>query len=354
MDEGSSSVIVKENKTEICGWTTHTYDLDHYDSGDGNDPKYPHTVLIFVPGNPGCVGWYIGMLKTIVGRLGIGYSCRAVNYAGHSTEPHLVRAKDDAAEKVAWTVDGQVQHKIEWIDKVTADFVETRPESANLPRFIFVSHSIGGQLVQRFCLLRKDILFRTDAILHLMPFIRFDTKNALLSTFANSPNWTISMMRMGSKFAAKMPDGFSHGILEHIAGMSLSDDRRIAIDLFQNHEYVKNHLELGLEEIREIPECHDMAALELLSKYCPMFILYAGGPDQWAPESHMQELKNGIATGVLPDNIKLQYNENLLHDFIVRQGMTQPTVEFVLNSINRLGPWTEVALKKDDILISKL
>ena len=98
-----------------------------------------------------------------------------------------------------------------------------------------------------------------------------------------------------------------------------------------------------------------MAALEILGKICPIFILYAGGPDQWAPESHMQELKNDIATGVLPhNNIKLQYNENLVHDFIVRPGMIQPTADFVLDSINSLGPGTEVGLKKHDILISKL
>jgi hypothetical protein len=59
------------------------------------------------------------------------------------------------------------------------------------PRFVFVSHSIGAHLVQRLCVMREDILERTDLLVHLMPFIRFDPcqahKKTILSTVAGEP-----------------------------------------------------------------------------------------------------------------------------------------------------------------------
>jgi len=113
------------------------------------------------------------MVKTIVERLGIGYAARAVSYAGHGVDPHVVRAIEEREHKardykIAWTVDGQIEHKIEWIDQVTDDFVSSGPQSG-LPNFIFLSHSIGSHLVQQSCVLRKDVLIRTKAIIHLMP-----------------------------------------------------------------------------------------------------------------------------------------------------------------------------------------
>lgn len=119
MNEGGFSVRVKEDEKELCAWQTDTFEIDYYDSD--HNQQHPHTILMFVPGNPGCAGWYIAMLKTVVERLGRGYACRAASYAGHGTVSHLVTAKDDKGKKLAWSVDGQVEHKIEWIDLVTRE-----------------------------------------------------------------------------------------------------------------------------------------------------------------------------------------------------------------------------------------
>jgi hypothetical protein len=72
-----------------------------------------------------------------------------------------------------------------------------RQESARaLPRFIFISHSIGAHLSgTKIMCPEGNILLRTDAIIHFMPFNRFDPmpmwKEKFLSTLANIPGLTI-------------------------------------------------------------------------------------------------------------------------------------------------------------------
>ena len=177
--ESKASVQIINHEQEICKWPTETFAIDHYhyredeDDNPNSDPEleptmiYPHTVLMFVPGNPGCAGWYISMLKTIIEKLGRGYSCRAVSYAGHGTLPHLVRGKRNHLDhesknvnmnmNIAWSVDGQVEHKVQWVDMITREFVSRRRSSSNkrnsnihshshshrIPRYIFISHLLG-------------------------------------------------------------------------------------------------------------------------------------------------------------------------------------------------------------------
>jgi len=267
------SVKVVERRREICAWPTDTFEIDHYqynlDSPPSSTPIYPHTVLVFVPGNPGCAGWYIPMLKTVVQRLGCGYSARAASYAGHGTVPDVVRSHNkDRDHKIAWSVDGQVEHKVQWIDEVTKDFMRSssRVDSSPLPRLVWVSHSIGSHLVQRHLILRKDILFRTRAVIHLMPFTRFDPfprwKETFLSMAANMPTITTTALQTSSRFANLLPHKVVDIYLKHIAGLSLVEDRELARGLLCNPEYAKNFITLGLEEIRDVPVRFDVSFIK--------------------------------------------------------------------------------------------
>ena len=358
------TVSVNESRREILGWPTDTFEIDRLDGPDESS-QYPHTVLLFIPGNPGCTGWYISMLKTVVEKLGPGYSARAASYAGHGVISHVVRGKNedetDARDnRVAWTIDGQTEHKIAWIDQVTKDFITSLSKSAERcpPKFIFISHSIGSHLVQRVCVLRKDILLQTKALIHLMPFTRYDPipkwKKTFLSTFANVPNISISILQTASKFAATLPDNFIDSYLERIEGMSLIEDRELARGLICNHEYAENFLKLGSEEIREVPELHDAAAMRLIGKFCSTYILYCGGPDQWAPKSFMKDIQAGVASGSLPENIHTDYQENLCHGFIVYPRMIGPAVDFIYKSIMSCNTTNESRRDGKVILNSKL
>lgn len=350
-------VAVKLNEAvqTISGWPTDTISIDHVLDGT---IIFPGTVLLFVPGNPGLCGWYTKMISAIVESLGVGYAARGVSYAGHGIGEMIIgdgkENQEGNRERVSWTVDGQVEHKIAWIEVVNNEFrdiVSKGPSSRIqgtpgnlaycsseplLPNFVFVTHSIGAHLVQRVCVLRSDILKQTDLLVHLMPFIRFDPpqpQKTLLSTVARSPTAAIMYLQSACRLAASLPKEWVKVYLNKIARVDDDDGRELAANLVTQPAFARNFLELGLEEIRDVPERHDDAALRIIGKHCPTFMLFCGGPDQWAPHFHIEDLDSLRRQGNIPSNIYTEYCEDLVHDFVVRPTMIQPVIDFCIRSI---------------------
>lgn len=108
-------VLAIEDRVAICGWATDVVAIDHYkiirnspnsnvsDQGATNsnakpserDCYKPHTLLLFVPGNPGVVHWYIDCLSQIIQRLGRGFAARGVSYAGHGVGEDIIGSADE-------------------------------------------------------------------------------------------------------------------------------------------------------------------------------------------------------------------------------------------------------------------
>ena len=147
MTEQYPGLSVAERNMSICGWPTDTLQIDHIISSD-NDAHHqsPHTLIIFIPGNPGVIHWYIDILCQIVDQLGSGYAARGVSYAGHGVGEHIVGTRADHQQSfysdhlpnnncnepnkegwrnmsVAWTMAGQIRHKEKWIDGILQDWI---------------------------------------------------------------------------------------------------------------------------------------------------------------------------------------------------------------------------------------
>eukprot|EP00579_Thalassiosira_antarctica_P015731 CAMPEP_0201935128 /NCGR_PEP_ID=MMETSP0903-20130614/34901_1 /ASSEMBLY_ACC=CAM_ASM_000552 /TAXON_ID=420261 /ORGANISM="Thalassiosira antarctica, Strain CCMP982" /LENGTH=154 /DNA_ID=CAMNT_0048475489 /DNA_START=60 /DNA_END=521 /DNA_ORIENTATION=+ len=147
----TNNLAVSEDRVCICGWPTDTLVIDRHDgnfdaiSSHNNENAATHTLLLFIPGNPGVIHWYTDLLVQIIKRVGRGFAARGVSYAGHGIGEDVVGTKDDHNQSfhrknlengninarkedqpkdmsIPWTMEGQVKHKIEWIDKVLADF----------------------------------------------------------------------------------------------------------------------------------------------------------------------------------------------------------------------------------------
>jgi hypothetical protein len=290
----TTRVKVKHLRKEICGWPTDTYEIDPHCScyehsspaQEQQDPLLParvnpHTVLMFVPGNPGCAGWYVKMLTSVIEQLGEGYAARAVSYAGHGTVPDVVQVEPDVGGKqrdnnsrIAWTLDGQVKHKMHWCNQVMKDFTTRTDDGINSPiaiplskrlppKIVWISHSIGSYLVERLLVLCKKTLLQTQAVIHLMPFRRFDPipkwKKMYLSAIAHTPNVTPAVLQACSTIAKMLPNNVVDLYLEKVAGVSLLEDRELARGLLCNPYYAKNFITLGMEEIRHVPEKNDVS-----------------------------------------------------------------------------------------------
>lgn len=155
-----------------------------------------------------------------------------------------------------------VKHKLSWIDEVIeewkAEFKSSSQATEELPRLIFVSHSFGAYLVQHLLLSRPVLLQQTQQIIHLMPFIRFDPpplQKLMLSKLAHSYEYTIPMLSnsvwaLSSTLPRKLIDIY----LKNVIGLDCDKGRKITLDVCTHPRMVRNHLILGFEEIRELPE----------------------------------------------------------------------------------------------------
>ena len=156
----------------------------------------------------------------------------------------------------------KVKHKLSWIDEVIeewkAEFKSSSQATGELPRLIFVSHSFGAYLVQHLLLSRPALLQQTQQIIHLMPFIRFDPpplQKLMLSKLAHSYEYTIPMLSNSVwALSSALPRKLIDLCLKNVIGLDCDKGRKITLDVCTHPRMVRNHLILGFEEIRELPE----------------------------------------------------------------------------------------------------
>ncbi len=237
-------MIVEEQIVTLAGWATDVVCID--------DPKStPHTLIVFVPGNPGCIGWYTSHLLELVQRLPEGVAARGASYAGHS--PHTLPQGSDIS--ISWTVNGQIQHKCAFLDWILSEF-ET------WPRLIFMSHSIGSHMVERLLLLRPDVLRQTRGVIHLMPFTRMKASlwdQSRLDWGAARPELLIRYSGWASQLLQRLPRWLVDYCMKGI--MDDAKARDLAVSLLRQPNYPRTFFELGTEEIRDVPEIGDVSQL---------------------------------------------------------------------------------------------
>ena len=346
------TIVVHKEEICVCDWPTDSVyihcnlPVDQYIRRSihtsNTKPKYS---IFFIPGNPGCIGWYIQLLSNIIAKLGPEYVAHGVSYAGHGISSHQLIGcpKNDSCSnrstakesnrEFPWRLKNQIDHKIDFVDQV-----RTKYSYDDDVKFIFVSHSIGSHIVQRLNILRPDILSRTSKIINLMPFIRFDPSLTIsqklpLSFLAHLPgSITVGLLRLASSYATNLSiDTLDHS-LNNFSGVKCIDGRILAIELVRQPEMASNFLSLGIEELRSLPTEFDSSAFKVICEKCPIYMLYCGGPDQWAPITHMLEIAEKQKTGSYPKNIHLQYQDDLIHGFVVIPEMIAPVTTFIIDA----------------------
>jgi hypothetical protein len=278
MEPESLSPRVKTDVRTIIGWPTETVHVFHSNRGAELE-ELPSVILVFVPGNPGCIGWYTPLLIELVTKLGSGFAARGLSYAGHSGSDDLTNVEqwynNKSSERdsaIPWTIEGQVRHKIAFIDTVLSEWNDLREKreqkkpvsssSLTLPRFVFLAHSIGAHMVQRVCILRPDILQHTDLVVQLMPYIRMKAhrfQQKLLNLGASYPNILIGLGKTVTSLLRAMP----YQTVDLLMKSTVEDQegRDLAVRLTRQPTFTRNFFELGTEEIRDVPEDVDYFAL---------------------------------------------------------------------------------------------
>lgn len=408
----------RRRRITVLGWPTNVISIDPKVDHDGNHPHlYPrnssgpvHTILFWIPGNPGQHDWYNSDFMDVLSGLGRGYAVRSISHAAHGLsgesngghggsdansiidvkEYCSFRGRNDGARSasplIPWTVEGQVLHKIAYIDSLLSSIEEEIRQHRQQKgkgsckfttdlKFIFIGHSFGCHVIQRMCTLRPDILERVSGFLFLMPYIRTKPSLALdqrkLEFGGSHPELLISI---GTKFS-ELLRFFPESVLQSVIRTGLQSDKdsggngrgtgedenriaNITAAILRNPLYPRNFFELGTEELRDIPNEIDMAALSLLSSYrpsssqnteerdCrlerprkqqqhrPIFILYAGDHDQWCPSFHGEEIKVLQSTSLLPPSIKTTKIHGLRHDYVCQSRSKRTRVnDWIISNI---------------------
>jgi len=350
--EQYKDLSVIEKQECICGWPTDTLSIDI------NTDNRTKTLILFTPGNPGVIQWYIDFLCKVIQRLGSGFAVHGCSLAGHGLDDNVVGNDDDhiimqsfykehinhKSGKVTkdgqrnfaipWTMKGQIKHRAEWIDNILKDWKIKHPTSP-LPKLVFLNHSIGAHFTQTVLVQRPDILKRTQQIIHITPFLRFDPPlltKLFLSRTAQAYRYTIPTITSIVKvLSAILPRKLIDIYLNKVMRLNCENGRRIALDVFMNEKMVRNHLVLGFEEIRQLSEYSNDAALRILGDF--LSILFCG-KDQWAPESHLHDLQFMQSKSQIPNNIHLDYKKHIQHDFVVHSEQIDPVVEYCVGRIN--------------------
>lgn len=256
--------VTREVRT-VLGWPSDTFAIDYHATRDAHTPEFPHTVLVFVPGNPGLTEWYVPMFTELVQRLGPGFAARGIANAGHSTHDSHVdveqwKDEPDREACVPWTIDGQAYHKAAYTGNVMdeLDALKKRlalPDSIESPRFIVVAHSIGVHFAQRMFMLRPIILHRTCLLISLMPFMRMKApklQQRLLDFVAGRPEQTIRVHAGAMHILKRLPFQWVDRMMR--STMPDAKGRKVAVELLRQPAFARNFFTLGLEEIREVPE----------------------------------------------------------------------------------------------------
>ena len=287
---------------------------------------------------------YVPSLLNLVRRSGRGFAARAVSYAGHGSPDDIadiekwMSKKNERDTDIAWTLDGQIKHKEAYMDMLAADLkerAERHNTKLNNPRYIFMAHSIGCFMIQRLLIFRPDILKQTDLVIMMMPFNRMKSdwwSEFLLNAFSSNPDTVIghaqSLMRVLVTFPVHVLDTLLKGDIK------CENGRKITVDILQQPHFGRNFFELGMEEVRDLPEVPDVCAYRTIGKQCPTAILYVGN-DKWARHFHMTDLQELQSKGVIPNNIHVEYMPDIVHDYVVRPPMVPPVDDFCFRHIQR-------------------
>lgn len=343
-------IQVAEKVRNIVKWPTDTVEID-YVSPKGNSTtnnislEYPHTIIVFFPGNPGLAGWYVPSLLNLVQHCGRGFAARAISYAGHGKPDEIadvekwISRKKERDTDVPFTVDGQILHKASYMDMLDVDMKERAAacglpgDLAKPPCYVFMAHSIGCHMIQRLLVLRPDILQRADLVLYVTPFNRMKSDRwteFFLFKLSAMPEFAFGHAQSLMKLLSTLPVHVLDTMLK--GDIQCDNGRKITVDLLQQPHFGRNFLELGMEEVRDLPETIDACAFRTIGKHCPISILFVGN-DKWARNFHIRDIQGMQSRGVIPKNIHTTYLPHLVHDYVVRPEMVVDVDDFCFQSI---------------------
>ena len=115
-------------------------------------------------------------------------------------------------------------------------------------------------MVERMCLMRPDLLHQTLGVVHLMPFRQMKAPYLhqwLLNHGASSPDTLITIAKSLMTILQRLPNSW----VDRLAPLDDATARDIAVQVVRQPTFAHHFLELGTEEIRNVPETLNVRTL---------------------------------------------------------------------------------------------
>ncbi|XP_024539584.1 lipid droplet-associated hydrolase isoform X1 [Selaginella moellendorffii] len=277
----------------VCGHATELLELKPY--------SMPRLHIVFVPGNPGIVGFYKDYLAALSKHFEGAASITAIGHIAHTAHDYEKGKK--------FSLQQQIDHK--------AGFLEERYINSDLPT-VLVGHSIGAYIILE---LLKRFPNKLQCVIGLHPFLKTNPdslKQAVLKAICES-----SLMRATVSSLAGLlghsPAWISRRLVKAVVGRAWGP---CAVDTTCKYllrsSMVANFTYMGMTEFAKLKEEVDWDFLrENHRRVCFLF----GIDDHWGPLSLLEQVHErvpGLKTAVVQ-------SEDITHDFCC----TKPGSEWV-------------------------
>ncbi|XP_050419576.1 lipid droplet-associated hydrolase [Adelges cooleyi] len=300
--EGKSAPAATDHWLEVNGVATRVLCCGRSVAADGDKPI--DRLLVFVCGNPGVTVFYERFLEELHKATGI--PAWVVSHAGHEMPPanSELRVPDQKAHPELYTLQGQVEHKLRFVEKYVPDKCE----------LYLAGHSIGTKIISEML---KDETMTT----------RVNIKQALfffptLKKMRDTPNGhnlitMTSYLLSTTLFLSWIFTTFPNFIKKSLVKMTLMimegrsvDDYLVRSGLVLVHPTVlRNVFAMALDEMDKVYELDSKVLNDNASK----LHMYFGNCDGWVPVPFYDEIHKQV-----PEAEAVLCDKGYQHAFVLR------------------------------------
>ncbi|KAK1300096.1 hypothetical protein QJS10_CPB13g01372 [Acorus calamus] len=234
----------------------------------------PSIVVLFIPGNPGIVGFYRDFIEEVYEQLNGSASVTAVGHICHSRKSWM--------QGRMWTLEDQINHKV--------DFIKQELHNATIP-VVLVGHSIGSyiclEVLKRF---PQQVKFNIG----LYPFLTLNNdsvKQSIIGKITASPFFSAAISSSAALLGL-FPKWASSSLVKSSVGKSWSSTAIDATcnDLLQYHT-VRNALYMAMTEFKKLSEDPDWMFIRGKGD---MIAFLFGIDDHWGPLSLFEKISTRV------------------------------------------------------------